>query len=282
MAKLIRTVKSALVSSEASEREKDAPTEQPVGNSQRMQSLRQKMQSLAHDQKPVFLSGTPGSGIAIWASYLFKQGSDSARTQTFQADMHLYQNGVFHNIFIAEVAELSMQSQRILLSVLQQPVVQSSTGRFVVASRFDYEALSHNREVLPELAEFWRQAIQIPSLNERVEDIPELVEYYVNWFSDLEGLPYRHFGVAAQNLMRNHDWQGGLHELKAFIRQLLSNSSADNVELAEINRFLAGGDAAVASRAALVILLLVWRSLQQPRMCCADADGRQCVPVPTP
>jgi len=43
--------------------------------------------------------------------------------------------------------------------------------------------------------------VYIPSLNERIEDIPELVEYYVAWYSEKEGLPYRHFGVAGQNML---------------------------------------------------------------------------------
>jgi two-component system nitrogen regulation response regulator NtrX len=82
--------------------------------------------------------------------------------------------------------------------------------------------------------------VHIPTLNERIEDIPELLEYYVNWFSEGEGLPYRHFGVAAQNMIRNHHWHGGLTELKAFIKRLLTNSDEDNVELGEIRGLIEG------------------------------------------
>lgn len=243
MAKLLRTVKSALTSRQETDKQLVAePLEQPVGNSQQMQNLRQIMQSLAHSLAPVFMTGKPGSGVSIWANYLFGLQKDPAPKQAFQADIHLYQSGVFQNVLIVEITDLNMQSQRLLLSLLQQPVLPASTGRFIVASQYDYQALRNHQDVLPELAEFWRQAVYIPTLNERIEDIPELLEYYVNWYSDQKGLPYRHFGVAAQNLVRNHNWLGGLNELKVFIQTLLSSSSEDNVELGEIRQLLPDQD----------------------------------------
>ncbi len=241
MAKLLRTVRSALDSGVTDgPTPADEPLEQPVGNSQRMQQLRQLIQTRARDLAPVFLVGKPGSGVGIWANYLFSQQSMQVPRQGFQADTHRYQQGVFHNIYIPEVAELSMQSQRILLSLLQQPLLPASTGRFVVASQHDHAALREMPEVLPELAGFWRDAILVPTLDERIEDIPELLEYYANWFSDREGLPYRHFGVAAQNLIRNHPWRDGLNGLKGFVRRVLAHSDRDNVELAEITQLLQG------------------------------------------
>lgn len=239
MAKLLRTVKSALANGvESTEQKKPEQVEQPVGNSRQMQTLRQTMQTLALNLKPVFLSGPVGSGLRIWANYLCGQQKVSASVMAFQGDVSVYQQGLFHNIFIAEVTDLNMENQSILLSLLQRPVMSASTGRVIVASHYDYETLRNKSEILPELAEFWRSAIDIPSLNERIEDIPELLEYYATWLSDKEALPYRHFGVAAQNMIRNHQWLGGLNELKAVIRQILSNSADDNVELAEIQQFL--------------------------------------------
>ncbi|MCP4387959.1 MAG: sigma-54-dependent Fis family transcriptional regulator, partial [Gammaproteobacteria bacterium] len=77
-----------------------------------------------------------------------------------------------------------------------------------------------------------------PSLDEHIEDIPELLEYYVNWYSDHEQLPYRHFNVAAQNLLRNHHWSGDINQLKQFIKAMLSNSEDENIDLDEIERTL--------------------------------------------
>ena len=95
-----------------------------------------------------------------------------------------------------------------------------------------------NDQVDPRLARMWLDAIVIPSLDEHIEDIPELLEYYVNWYSDHEQLPYRHFNVAAQNLLRNHCWSGDISELKQFIRAILSNSDVEFIELDEIEQTL--------------------------------------------
>ena len=84
----------------------------------------------------------------------------------------------------------------------------------------------------------WFDAIAIPSLDEHIEDIPELLEYYSNWYSDHEQLPYRHFDVAAQNLLRNHRWEGDIAQLKQFVRGILASSDAEKIELDEIERAL--------------------------------------------
>ena len=239
MAKLLRTVKSALASNTDLETlKKPEQTEQPVGNSQIMQNLRKTMQALSQNLTPVFMSGQPGSGVGIWAHYLFGLSPIQSPIHAFRGDISLYRYGLPYNIFIEEITDQNMENQRVLLTLLQQPQLPSSRGRLIVASQYAFDELHSKSEILPELAEYWRSAIQIPSLNERIEDIPELLEYYVNWYSAREGLPYRHFGVAAQNMIRNHHWQGGLNELKDVIRQLLSNSQDDNVELAEIQQFL--------------------------------------------
>jgi DNA-binding NtrC family response regulator len=237
-AKLLRTVNSALTQNDSPVSEPLEDNEIPVGNSQQMQLLRKTMQSLGQDLSPVFLTGQPGSGRRIWAGYLFAQQSQKLKTGVFSENMQDYQTGLNENIYIPEVTDLNMPKQKALLNLIQHLKSVTSAGRLVVASQYDYESLANKSEVLPELAEFWHQAVYIPSLNEHIEDIPELVEYYASRFSEKEGLPYRHFGVAGQNMIRNHFWQGGLLELTAVIRQILANSNDDNVGLNEIQQFL--------------------------------------------
>jgi len=116
--------------------------------------------------------------------------------------------------------------------------VQESKYRFIVASRFDYEQLKRNDQIDNGLVRMWLSAITIPSLEEHIEDIPELLEYYVNWYSDHEQLPYRHFDVAAQNLLRNHRWSGDIAQLKQFVKTVLANGGAEHIDLGEIEQAL--------------------------------------------
>jgi DNA-binding NtrC family response regulator len=212
--------------------------ELPIGNSHQMQLLRQTMKNLAQDLNPVFFSGQSGADLGIMARYLFSLQKTRVGLVPYSSGIKAYQNGLAENIFISEVTELSHEQQKKLLSLLNHLKSVASSGRLIVASRYGYDSLRNNRDVLPELAEQWKNAVYILSLNERIEDIPELVEYYVTWFSEKEGLPYRHFGVAGQNMFRNYFWQGGLTELKEVIRKILANSTADDVDLAEIQQFL--------------------------------------------
>ncbi len=238
MAKLLRTVKSALQSQQSSTTTKAYRREEPIGTSRQMQQLRLTMQELAQHNETVFITGLMGSGVSIWVDHLFHLRQPVYPVQSFQADDDFYKNGLTGNVFIHEMTDLSRHGQQVLLALLQRLANSPVNGRLVVSTQYSYEQLRGMSEVIPELAEYWRNAIYIPELNERIEDIPELLEYYVNWYAELEGLPYRHLGVAAQNMIRNHHWDGGLTELKSFIQQLLSNSDADDVELDEIQSLL--------------------------------------------
>lgn len=236
MAKLLNTVKSALSSSGLDDRiDKRHQNEEPIGNSRLIQSLKQRVFELQQNSEPVFFSGTDGSGRSIWANYLSKP---IGGMQVFDSGHNLRQwIPLTANLYIEEITDLDREQQ----SRLYDAIVgrdAASPYRFIVSSRHDYAALKADRKVEPKLAEFWSQAIAIPSLSEHIEDIPELLEYYVNWYSDQEQLPYRHFDVAAQNLLRNHDWRGGITQLKQFVRAILLASDAERIEIEEIESTL--------------------------------------------
>ena len=63
--------------------------------------------------------------------------------------------------------------------------------------------------------------LRIPALRERPQDVPELVSYYADWYSNNEGLGYRHFSISALNRLRNHDWPGNERELRNLVQRLL-------------------------------------------------------------
>ena len=236
MAKLLSTVKSAL-SRESHEdlQESRRRREQPVGNSRILQQLKQRVLELRNSSQPVFISGPDGSGKRIWADYLC---AESGGVQVYDSGREIDSRAKINaNLFIEEICELDARQQARLLEAIETDLLESKY-RFVVASRFDYEELLKNDQVDPRLARMWSEAIVIPSLDEHIEDIPELLEYYVNWYSDHEQLPYRHFDVAAQNLLRNHRWSGDIKQLKQFVQFILSNGETEQISLEEIEQAL--------------------------------------------
>ncbi|MDJ0778108.1 MAG: response regulator [Gammaproteobacteria bacterium] len=232
MAKLLSTVKSALTRHGAEARvDNRRKREQPVGTSRMVQALRQRMADLQGDNRPVFLCGAYGSGRRIWADYL---STPVGGMRIFDQQHSL--NDLLPltaNLYIEEVCDLAPEQQALLYELLSQPERQGKF-RFIVASHLGHDELRGQPQLDQRLAEMWRDAIEIPPLSEHVEDIPELLEYYVNWYADQEQLPYRHFDVAAQNLLRNQPWNGDIGQLKQFVRAILGNGDSPDIDLEEI------------------------------------------------
>jgi DNA-binding NtrC family response regulator len=83
--------------------------------------------------------------------------------------------------------------------------------------------------------------LNIPPLRDHQEDVPDLLNFYVDYFVQHEKLPYRHFSVGAQNFLRNYEWPGNVRELKNMVQRLLilgagEEISQDEVELAVSGR----------------------------------------------
>jgi two-component system nitrogen regulation response regulator NtrX len=236
MAKLLSTVKAALSISNQDERqESQRRREEPVGNSQIVQELKRRMRELRDSNEPVFLVGPYGSGKRVWAEYLCET-SDGLQIHDSSNDVSSLVP-LSANLYIEEVSDLDPGQQAQLVEAMRAGN-QGSSYRFIIVSHSAYDDVEGKRRIDPYLARLWKDAIVVPSLDERIEDIPELLEYYVNWYNDLEKLPYRHFGVAAQNLLRNHHWSGDISQLKQFIKTVLGNSESEQIELHEIEQTL--------------------------------------------
>ena len=80
--------------------------------------------------------------------------------------------------------------------------------------------------------------IELAPLREHPEDIPALLDAYVDWHVEEEGLGYRHFTLAAQNRLRNLDWPGNLLELKNLVQRILLLGGTTEIEVAEVDRAL--------------------------------------------
>ena len=234
-AKLLNTLKTALAANDdVAPAAISKPVEQPVGNSPVMQALRQLAQNLKDNNQAVFISGQDAGSCRIWAEYLCQPGIMESYSLSSSAGAMTPRS---NHIYIEEVSELTNQQQRELLDIINQPAV-GNRYRIIAASRLQLADLRKLNSLDESLLRQWEEAVFIPSLNEHIEDIPELLDYYVNWFSDRDQLPYRHFGVASQNLLRNFDWQGGVDQFKDFVKAMLTAGSSEVVEESEINRLL--------------------------------------------
>ena len=139
-------------------------------------------------------------------------------------------------LFIEEVAEMPRETQNRILRVLVEQSFQRIGGtakvqvdvRIISATARDIQAditLGRFREDL-----FHRLAVvpvRVPSLAERREDIPELVEHFVEQLATVSGLPRRRIGDDAMALLQSHDWPGNLRQLRNNIERVLILAGGD-------------------------------------------------------
>jgi two-component system, NtrC family, nitrogen regulation response regulator GlnG len=79
--------------------------------------------------------------------------------------------------------------------------------------------------------------VAVPSLRERVDDIPLLAEHFLAR-AERDGLPLRRFDAAALDLVRAYSWPGNVRQLENTIRRLVVTSSDEVIGRAETEAVL--------------------------------------------
>jgi len=126
-------------------------------------------------------------------------------------------------LVVTHLEQLSAESQHVLADLIQYQRYQphASLEEVILDIRIiglSKGALEHHvlhgefREDLYQRLKV--MPIDIPALRQHTEDIPELVEYFVEYFVTREGLEYRHFSVPAQNALRQYGWRVTLKSCK--------------------------------------------------------------------
>ena len=268
LAKLLRTVESALESAGKLARaaRKRLPSAlAPVGRSALMQGLRERAQQFAQHDGAVLISGEPGTGRGAFARYMHGLSRRTHEPLTVLTaasitDANCEEEllgieqggevvaGVFERasggtLVIDELADLGPKAQKVLFGILESGRFTPIGGRDAVRTDVrvvatvgaDYEALIDagklRRDLVAHLGEL---RLRVPPLREYAEDVPELLNYYVDKLVDAEGLTFRRFSVAAQNRLRNYPWPENVHELKNLVRRLLLSGIDEDISLDEV------------------------------------------------
>jgi two-component system, NtrC family, nitrogen regulation response regulator NtrX len=139
-------------------------------------------------------------------------------------------------LFIDEIADMPRETQNKILRVLVEQTFQrvggtnkvqvdvriiSSTGRNIeaeIAAGKFREDLYHRLSVVP---------IRVPPLAERREDIPLLIEYFMEQISQSTGLPRRLIGDDAMAVLQSHDWPGNVRQLRNNVERLMILAGGD-------------------------------------------------------
>jgi two-component system nitrogen regulation response regulator NtrX len=250
-----RALETSRLKREVKELKQLAPTASIMtGRSACMNQLRQTIERAAKANSRILIVGPSGAGKELSARTLHNASSRSdgpfivinaaaitperMEVELFGVEPngeHARKTGALEEahggtLFIDEIGDMPRETQNKILRVLVEQTFQrqggtakvsvdvriiSSTARNleeeIAAGRFR-EDLYHRLSVVP---------IRVPPLSERREDIPELIDYFMDQISAATGLPKRQIGQDAMAVLQSHVWPGNVRQLRNNVERVM-------------------------------------------------------------
>jgi two-component system nitrogen regulation response regulator NtrX len=226
-----------------------------VGHSPAINQLRQTIDKVAPTNSRILIVGPSGSGKELTARTIHERSArasgpfvviNAAAITPERMEIELFgteqtngsqarkvgalEEAHGGGLFIDEIADMPRETQNKILRVLVDQTFQrvggntkvevdvrivSSTSRDIegeiAAGRFR-EDLFHRLSVVP---------IRVPALSERREDIPPLIDHFMDQISQSTGLPKRTIGADAMAVLQSHDWPGNVRQLRNNVERLM-------------------------------------------------------------
>jgi len=242
---------------------------EPIGGSALMRDLRAQVQRIARHNAWVLIGGEPGSGKELFARYLHQCSAHSdgpfveagiaaiagenAAIELFGAEQGtnirygFFEKASGGTLLLGEVGEMSLSVQAKLIGALEDKHFVRVGGKDPV--RFDARVVAatyRDLEVDIKAGSFREDLyyqlnvvpLRIPPLREHGEDVPLLLDYYVDVFVKRDNLPRRRFSEAARRRLSGHQWPGNVRELKNLVQRLLILGSGEEITLEDVEMAL--------------------------------------------
>jgi two-component system nitrogen regulation response regulator NtrX len=182
-----------------------------------------------------------------------EKGSFTGATEKQIGKFELADKGT---IFLDEVGDMSQRTQAKVLRVLQEGEVERIGSqktikvdvRIIAATNKNLEEEIEKGEFREDL--YFRLSVipvRVPPLRERTEDVPVLVQHFVDEFSATNNFRRKAFSPAAMEALKRHPWRGNVRELRNTVERLLIMAEGETIEpddLSEVLRKPAGAAAA--------------------------------------
>jgi two-component system nitrogen regulation response regulator NtrX len=231
-----------------------------AGHSAAVNHLRQTVERVAPTNARILITGAPGSGKELSARTIHAISSRASgpfvvinaatiTPDTMEAELFGVEAGEGRGrrtgaledahggtLYIDEIADMPRETQNRILRVLIDQNFQRVGGttrvhvdvRVISSSSRDLaeeiglgrfrEDLFHRLSVVP---------IRVPSLSERREDVPELIEFFSEQISASTGLPRRRIADDAMAVLQSHDWPGNVRQLRNNVERLMILTTGD-------------------------------------------------------
>jgi two-component system nitrogen regulation response regulator NtrX len=242
-----------------------------VGESLKLQEIKQLIGRMAQSEEWVFIEGEVGTGKSLIAKnlhYLSNRASQNFiefRCANYPSGLVIYElfgyergafigaefskKGVLEmsnggTLYLRDVGALDLETQKRLLQVLKnQKLKRIGSGveidlniRVIASSAISLEEKIQENNFLPELYSRLRGAsVKAYPLSERKKDIPVLVDYFSRYFSRESGQKEKFFSDKAIQIFENYSWPGNVRELKNLIERVYILAKGDYVDIQDLN-----------------------------------------------
>ena len=230
---------------------------QMVGDSEEINRIKEIIEKVAPTDARVLVTGANGTGKELVAHWIHQKSERSKGpmievncaaipSELIESELFGHVKGAFTSankdragkfeaanggtIFLDEIGDMSLSAQAKVLRALQENKI-SRVGsdkdikvdvRVVAATNKDLKKEIEDKKFREDL--YHRLAvilIEVPSLNDRREDIPLLVEYFSEKIANEQGTNKKIFTKEALNQLKEYDWTGNIRELRNVVERLL-------------------------------------------------------------
>jgi len=234
-----------------------------IGESTSIEQIKEMIEKVAPTDARVLITGPNGTGKELVAHWLHQKSERSAGpmievncaaipSELIESELFGHVKGAFTSankdragkfeaanggtIFLDEVGDMSLSAQAKVLRALQESKVQRVGSdrdikvdvRVITATNKNLKKEIEDGKFREDL--YHRLAvilIQVPSLNERREDIPLLIDYFSGKIAVEQGIPKKTFSKNALKLLKEYDWTGNIRELRNVVERLIILGEAE-------------------------------------------------------
>ena len=252
-------------------KKKVAKRHQMIGNSPAIEKVRMLIERVAPTDARVLITGSNGAGKEIVARLLFENSQRvnapyievncaAIPSELIESELFGHEKGAFTSaikqrigkfeqadsgtIFLDEIGDMSLSAQTKVLRVLQESeltrvgsdksikvnvrviaATNKNLKKEIEAGNFR-EDLFHRLNVIP---------IHVPTLDERIEDIPLLVCHFSELICSEQGVQTKKFDEEAIKTLQSRSWTGNIRELRNVVERLIilggNNISKEDIEM---------------------------------------------------
>jgi DNA-binding NtrC family response regulator len=242
-----------------------------IGESEPINQIKLMIEKVALTDARVLITGPNGTGKELVAHQLHERSERSGApiievncaaipSELIESELFGHVKGAFTSavkdragkfeaadggtIFLDEIGDMSLSAQAKVLRALQENLIQRVGAEKDIKINVRVVAAT-NKDLKKEIAEgrfredlYHRLAvilIKVPSLNDRRDDIPLLIEHFAAKIAEEQGNTIKYFSKQAVKLLQEYDWTGNIRELRNVVERLIilggSEISENDVKL---------------------------------------------------